>query len=141
MRRPDWDIDKLRGEEAEQWVREMRFRMLSGTVEVKRDDRALETGNIYLEYKAWTVNGWQPSALSTTKANDYAIYCWPFLIVAPPWMLKQVSKRAAALPRPAGKAECVVGSNPTKGVLVPLSQILVLLRDVAREAADERKAA
>lgn len=137
-RQPDWDLDRLRGEEAEAFVREVRERMLTGTVEVKRDDRATQTGNFYIEYEASTANGWQPSGIAATKANDWAFVCWPFIVTAPTWMVKLVARRAA---REGFKRECGSGSHPTKGVVVPLDSFLVWLAEAANDPLDERAAA
>lgn len=115
--RPEWDVDKARGEEAEALFRKMRTGLVAGTTEVKRDDRARDTGNFYVELECRRIDGWHPSGLATTKATAWAFVSWPIVVAVPVWVLKL----AVAGARPA---ECTVGSHPTRGVVVPMGELL-----------------
>lgn len=134
-REPKWDIDKLRGDEGEQLVRQMRSAVLAGTCEVKTDTRALDTGNVYIEYQCKTAIGWQPSGIATTKASSWAFVLGRTVVWMPTWALKNVARAHGR------KQECAHGSHPTKGVLIPVADLLPLsiaqyvTQDPEREAA------
>jgi len=49
----DWDIDLRYGQDGEEYVRRL---LTMETVEVKRDRRWKETGNIYIETSCYYVN-------------------------------------------------------------------------------------
>lgn len=123
-RRPDWDIDKARGEEAEQLIRRYRTAMATGTAEVKRDDRAAETGRVYVEYECQTANGWMPSGIQTTKAAQWfwLLYDMRVIVGMPVWLLRNIAQKSG---RPA---ECKVGSHPTRGLTVPVDKLLTEAR-------------
>lgn len=118
-RRPEWDIDRARGEEAEQLVRQMRSALAVGSCEVKRDDQAAKTGNVYVEYACLTSQGWQPSGLSVTKAANFVFVLFDMRVIVwlPVWLLKNIA-------RDCKKAEQPHGSHPTRGVLVPVDSLL-----------------
>lgn len=137
MRHPDWDVDKARGEEAEELWRKTRTMLASGTAEVKRDDRALQTGNFFIEHACKTSRGWMDSGLKTTKAHTWVFVCWPITVALPVWILRQLHADAI---KKGDLAECSVGSHPTKGVLIPVSSLLprafwVAQRPLTKEAA------
>ncbi len=67
-----FDLDFRYGYAGEQLVEEL---LTSGkTVEVKRDRRWHETGNLYIEFDCWynSTQSWQPSGISVTKADYWA---------------------------------------------------------------------
>jgi hypothetical protein len=122
-REPDWDVDRLRGEEAEAIWRKTRTWMANGTAEVKRDDKAHETGCIYVEYEClWADGKWHPSGIKTTKAHLWVFFVQPVIIALPVSVLKNVSREAWRKPR--GKVELSRGSHPTRGVRVPLNMLV-----------------
>jgi hypothetical protein len=134
MRKPDWDIDRARGEEAEQLVRRMRTALAVGSCEVKRDDRAAQTGRVYIEQECFTANGWKPSGLAETKAVNwvFVLYDMRVIVWMPVWLLRNIAK--------VGKvAECRVGSHPTRGVVIPVDRLLTEARLAV--PFDERQAA
>jgi hypothetical protein len=67
----DWDIDLRYGQDGEDSVRRL---LTIETVEVKRDRRWKETGNIYIETSCYYVNerGFKPSGLSVSQATHWA---------------------------------------------------------------------
>jgi hypothetical protein len=131
---PDWDVDKARGEEAEALFRKLRTGIIAGTTEVKRDDRARETGNFYIELECQRFDGWHDSGLRTTKATAWAIVCWPVVLAVPVSILRIAVEGAKA-------AECRVGSHPTRGVVVPMGELVARAVAAANAPLTERKAA
>jgi len=132
---PDFDVDRARGEEAERLFRKLRSGILVGTTEVKRDDRAANTGNFYVELECQRADGWHDSGLRTTKANGWCIVAWPIVVAMPVWILRQVIEGCQP-------AACRRGSHPTRGVLVPLNSILIRALEVANAPdKDDCKAA
>jgi hypothetical protein len=119
---PDFDLDIARGWEAESELRAVLGELLSGgdTIEVKRDDRAMETGNLYLEYahKPRGSEVYVKSGLKTTKADYVCFKVGLSLILAPTYAWHWVGNEYGT------HKECVIGDNPTKGVVVPLDNIV-----------------
>lgn len=118
---PRWDIDKARGDAAEKWVSDIRAGLEGdASIEVKRD-KALSTGNLYVEYEC---RG-KPSGIATTKAD-----LWVFVLDLDHFAIVISTERLKALARSFYRAgrigECVVGSHPTKGVLIPLDRVMRL---------------
>ena len=67
----DWDLDLRYGQDGEESVRRL---LTIDTVEVKRDRRWKETGNLYIETSCYYVNdgAFKPSGVSVSKATHYA---------------------------------------------------------------------
>jgi len=67
----DWDLDLRYGQDGEESVRRL---LTIDTVEVKRDRRWKETGNLYIETSCYYVNEgeFKPSGLSVSKAIHFA---------------------------------------------------------------------
>src|SRR5690348_4007883 len=105
MRQPDWDIDRERGEKAEALVRALRTTLLTAECEVKCDDKAAQTGNVFVEYACKTANGWQPSGISVTKAHTWVWVLLDMRVVVwmPVWLLKNIARAHGV------KRECVIG--------------------------------
>lgn len=118
---PDWDVDRARGEEAEHLYRQLRSDLASSTAEVKRDDRARQTGNVYVEYECQRRDGWHPSGIATTKAETWVIFVNPVMLAVPVPTLRELSRAAW---RKGNRAGCVVGSHPTRGVLIPMRELM-----------------
>lgn len=130
-REPDWDINRLRGKEAEIAVRRMRSALLIGEVEVKCDDAAFEYRNAYIEYACNTAAGWKPSGIAETKAQNYAIVIGRTITWMPTWMLKIIAREYGT------KRECRQGSHPTKGVVIPVGELLPRAMEVLTRPAVE----
>jgi len=68
----DWDLDLTHGQVGEALVNDL----LTGgfTVEVKRDRRWAETGNLYIETYCWynLEQAWKESGILVTKADYWA---------------------------------------------------------------------
>ena len=67
----DWDLDLKYGQDGEESVRRL---LTIDTVEVKRDRRWKETGNLYIETSCYYVNdgAFKPSGVSVSKATHFA---------------------------------------------------------------------
>jgi hypothetical protein len=136
--RPEWDVDKARGEEAEALVRKVRLDVLAGAIEVKRDDQALKTGNLYIEHKCRRADGWQPSGIAITKSDTWAIAVGPILLILPTAIVRALHERALD---EGHRSECIVGSHPTQGALVPLWLVLPWAAQYVGQPIAERRAA
>jgi hypothetical protein len=147
-RQPDWDIDRVTGENAEALVRTLRTTLLTPECEVKCDDQAAKTGNVYVEYECLGPNGWYPSGIADTKATTWAWVLFEMRVVfwMPVWLLKNIARPALdpktlfPLPNGVRKGECKNGSHPTRGVLIPLDCLLSESR-AAVNAYDQGRAA
>lgn len=119
---PDWDIDRLYGENAEQMVEALRTSILEGTVEVKHDGKANETGNFYVEFECRRLDGaWQPSGISVTQAEAWAVVSGQCVLVVPTFALKEVARRFHRAGRTVYMHR---GTHPTRGVLIPAGELL-----------------
>lgn len=129
---PDFDIDLRLGQQAELFVKDITDSFANGQVEVKRDAKAATTGNIYIETQCRGRDGvWRPSGLSTTKAGMLAYVLEnEVMVVAPTANFREVVEWAQAHKL---AAECTRGSNPTKGVRIPL---VVLLRELTTKRGE-----
>ena len=76
MSRSDWDLDLRFGQQGEVMVNSLLTAPIE-TVEVKRDRRWKETGNLYVETECWSdvLDCWYASGFSTTKASH-----WSFIL-------------------------------------------------------------
>lgn len=70
----NWDIDFSNGKQGEDLVEGLLKDILTGTIEVKRDMRWIQTGNIYIETECFynTSGEWEASGLSVTQATHWA---------------------------------------------------------------------
>lgn len=122
---PRFDIDYERGSQGEMFTRSIIDAMARDRVEVKQDGRIRETGNVYLEYECLRRGKYVPSGLATSEAE-----CWVFVIEGGDVLIAIPTEKLKELGRAAFKAgnvrECVVGSHPTKGVVVTVADLLGL---------------
>jgi len=118
----DFDLDFAYGHEGEQLVREL----LTGglTVEVKRDRRWVETGNIYIEtafYSRSTYN-WIESGVMKTKADRWAFILENLVIIA---TIDDVKKAIDKYGRPISNER---EPNPSKGFLIKVEDLMAVQR-------------
>lgn len=113
----DWDIDLAEGQYSEELVR----RLFNGKnkIEVKRDLRWRETGNLYIETEQWSVynNAWTPSGLTITKADFWAFQLDTLILFVATAKLK-----AAVLEE--NRPIKMNRQPPTKGYLVKVTTII-----------------
>lgn len=119
---PDWDIDSEVGRQGELFVADLIDTLRAGSLEVKSDAKAQQTGNVYLELECWRRGEWTPSSLTTSTADLWAQYLpgCEVLIVAPTHRVRQAAEKG----KPAG---CERGSHPTKGVVLPVQNFVYWL--------------
>ena len=118
----DFDLDFAYGREGEVLVREI----LTGgvTVEVKRDRRLVETGNIYIEtafYSRSTYN-WIESGLMKTKADRWAFVLEGLVIIVSTDDLKKAIDKYG---RPISNK---IEPNPSKGFLITINDLIEIQR-------------
>ena len=113
----DFDIDLRFGKEGENTVANL---LSIETVEVKRDKRWKETGNLYIETDCWynASQSWKPSGLSVSKATHYAFVLEGMVVIIPTEDLETITYEKG---RPI---ECKIEPNPSKGYLIKLSHII-----------------
>jgi len=113
----DFDIDLKFGKHGKETVANV---LSIETVEVKRDAKWKETGNLYIETECWynASQSWQPSGLSVSKATHYAFVLEGMVVIIPTEDLKTITYGKG---RPI---ECKIEPNPSKGFLIKLSHIV-----------------
>jgi len=141
---PDFDIDAEFGRQGELFVLELVDSIKAGRAEVKRDDRAFQTGKVFIEtacMRAVAGGGrdYVPSGIRTSQSDVWAIVLGnppSVAIVAPTLAVRELSDYAErqGWTREAGQR----GSHPTRGVVV--SQVILLslidrMSRLPREAA------
>lgn len=132
---PRFDIDAEYGRQAELFVDDIRAGLRDGSVEVKRDGRWKDTGNLFVEFKCLRRGKWEPSGIATTAAEVWVFVIERLAVVIPTDLLKEESRKWFHRGRVTGGGE--TGSHPTKGVLVPLSGLLEFVRSNKGGTFDE----
>jgi hypothetical protein len=120
VRFSDFDLDFRDGKEGEDYVEDVVKQIISGTIEVKRDIKWLQTGNIYVETECFfqTTQSWELSGLSVTKATHWAFVLGEMVIILPTEDLKTVVEVD-------GHAiQTDIEPNPTKGYLIKIEHII-----------------
>lgn len=118
----DWDKDFAFGLEGEGLVEELLTR--GKTVEVKRDAKWKETGNLYIEYACYYqgFKAWKPSGISVSKADYWAFVIEGSVLFVPIELLKKACMTKGR------KIDCIIPPNPSKGFLVTVQDILDVVR-------------
>lgn len=118
----DFDLDFAYGHEGEQLVREL----LTGglTVEVKRDRRWVETGNIYIDtaFYSRSTHNWVESGIMKTKADRWAFVLEKLVIIA---TIEDVKKAIDTYGRPISNER---EPNPSKGFLITVDDLMAVQR-------------
>lgn len=133
-RQPDFDLDMAIGRVGELWVRNIREVLECGRLEVKTDLKALQTGNLYVEYECRRKAGQAPSGLAETKAEAWVflLHPEPLAIVVGVDVLRAVCRELYRVTNGNGthpyRREETDGSHPTKGVIVPIRRLFKLDR-------------
>lgn len=120
---PDFDIDLAHGLAGERQVGDV----LLSTLEVKSDRQAARTGNVWLEYECRGRDGvWRDSGIRTSRAKHFAYVIGDVLIlVVPMELMRRIVDRGIAERRLSEETD---GSNPTKGVKLPIGLFLEWIR-------------
>jgi hypothetical protein len=134
---PDWDIDYAVGRQGELWAARVAEAIRTGAnVEIKTDEAAAKWGRIYLEYECLYADGYRRSGLATSPSELWAtVLAGDVIVIAPTWRYKHAARKAwrRGLRRVLDR-----GSHPTRGVVVPLSNLLDWLME-APPIADPAK--
>ena len=80
----NWDLDLRFGQEGEVLVNSLLTAPIE-TVEVKRDRRWKETGNIYIETECWSdaLGSWYDSGITATKASHWSFILESLIVTIP----------------------------------------------------------
>jgi hypothetical protein len=94
------------------------------TVEVKRDKRWKNTGNLFIEVWCWSVNKseWYPSGLQTSKATHWAFVLEEMTVIVPTDQLKKTVEKYGH------PIECSIPPNYSKGYLIKVTDLLQVAR-------------
>ena len=116
---PKFDIDFAIGREGEENVLNLLEGIRLGTVEVKTDVRAADTGNLYLEYECLG----KPSGIQTSKADAWAFVLGNggFVNIVPTDVLRYLYTQLVGHKKYC--REMARGARPTRGVLIPLKHM------------------
>jgi hypothetical protein len=119
----DFDMDLAFGQEGESLVKEL----LTGgqTIEVKRDKRWKETGNVYVETECYfnRTQSWGPSGINVTKAAYWAFVLEEMVLLIPIEALRY------AVDEFGSSIACNIPPNPSKGVLLTVPQLLKSIKE------------
>ena len=130
---PHFDLDLSIGKRGEKHALAIIDGIQNGTVEVKTDERAADTGNLFVEFKQKARNGkWIDSGINKTTATFwcYVIYGDDLALFVPTDVLRHYAEKHRWVEMPRG-------SNPTRGYLVPVADLVSYLgyRERERRAA------
>ena len=127
INKSSFDLDFAYGKEGENLVEQL---MTNGrTVEVKRDRKWHQTGNVYIEVECWYLKSesWEPSGLSVTQADYWAFVLEDMVIMLPTDSLRFAVKNFGH------EITCDIPPNKSKGYLITVENLLAttkLLRKV-----------
>ena len=117
-----FDLDFRYGYAGEQLVEEL---LTNGkTVEVKRDRRWHETGNLYIEVECYykSTESWQASGIAVTEA-DY----WAFVLEESVLMIPTINV-IQAINQYGRQITCEIPPNKSRGFLITVNDLLVVMR-------------
>ena len=116
-----FDLDFRYGYAGEQLVEEL---LTNGkTVEVKRDRRWHETGNLYIEVECWynSTQSWQASGIAITEA-DY----WAFVLEESVLMIPTINV-IQAINQYGREINCEIPPNKSRGFLITVNDLLAVM--------------
>jgi hypothetical protein len=123
MNLSDFDLDYRYGLVGESLVNDL----LTGgkTIEVKRDRRWYQTGNLYLEMQCWYkgTESWKDSGILVTKA-DY----WAFVLKSSVLMV-EFNVLVKAIAKHGKRVECNIEPNKSRGYLVSVENLLQVIKE------------
>lgn len=129
---PRFDLDMKVGQRGESHALAIIDGIQNGTVEVKTDERAADTGNLYVEFAHKSRGKWVPSGIAKTQALYwcYVLYGDELALFVPTDVLKEYAEKHRWVEMPRG-------SHPTRGYLVPFAALMshLALRERGRRTA------
>jgi hypothetical protein len=118
MKNSDFDLDLKSGQVGETSVASL---LSIDTVEVKRDFKWFDTGNLYIEFSCYNITQgkYVPSGIEITKASHWAFVLGDTVVLTLTDHIKNIIKnnnpRQVSNPMPP---------NPSKGYLIRITDIL-----------------
>jgi len=84
MRQPNYDMDLRYGKEGEVYVNHLLTSPIED-VEVKRDRKWIETGNVFIEQECWSdiVGSWYRSGINATTATHWSFVLEDMVLTVP----------------------------------------------------------
>lgn len=119
----DFDLDLSFGLEGESLVKQL---LTAGqTIEVKRDRRWVQTGNLYIETSCFfnRSNSWEQSGVNVTKADYWAFVLEGIVLLIPTSALRYAVKTYGKPIR------CFIPPNPSQGVLLTVPHLLQAIKE------------
>ncbi len=123
---PDFDIDYSVGHQGELYVMSIIDALKDGRAEVKTDEMALVTNNVYFERECLYRSGWRPTGIDNPDLQPDTI--WVHVVGSAVLGLPiDLLRRICDSPR-AKSRECKRGDHPTRGVVFKIPEFAALLR-------------
>jgi hypothetical protein len=121
VKRSDFDLDLRYGQAGESYIKSL---LNIETIEVKRDKRWKNTGNLYIETWCWSDNNseWYPSGLQATKATHWAFVLESMALIVTTEQLKHTVEKYGH------PIECSIPPNYSKGYLIKVTDLLQVAR-------------
>ena len=120
----DFDLDYSFGLEGENLVNEL----LTGgkTVEVKRDRKWWDIGNIFIEVQCWynASKSWEDSGLTVSKADYWAFVLESGVIIVPINHVKYAVKVFGK------RIECTIEPNNSRGYLITAKDLIKAMKEL-----------
>ena len=115
----DWDLDLRFGQEGEVAANALLTAPIE-TVEVKRDRRWKDTGNLYIETECWSdvPAGWYPSGITVSKATHWSFVLEDMLLTMPTKKIK-LAVKTYGMPKEMNRPE-----YSTRGYLITVDNLL-----------------
>lgn len=122
---PRFDIDKAMGDQGELFISEIVDGWNNKSVEVKTDERASQTGNLYFEYECCYSGAWRKTGIAASEAMYWAqvIGHRSCAIVVPTERLRDLV-RVKWRDDPRSRREMMKGSHPTHGVVISIGDFI-----------------
>jgi hypothetical protein len=114
----DWDLDLRFGQEGEVAANALLTAPIE-TVEVKRDRRWKDTGNLYIETECWSdvPACWYPSGITVSKATHWSFVLEDMLLTMPTTKIK-LAMTIYGLPKEMNRPE-----YSTRGYLITVDNL------------------
>jgi hypothetical protein len=121
---PRFDIDLEVGKQGELFIARIVDSIAAGSHEVKTDEKALVTGNVYLECQCLYRGRWERSGIAKTEAEMWCHVIGEAVVIAPVYRVRDIARHYWPT---KWRREMLRGSHPTKGIVLPIP---MFLRDI-----------
>jgi len=122
---PDFDIDFAIGRQGELWVARIADAISEGKgrAEVKTDEKARDTGRVYLEYQCRYRGEWKNTGILATPSEIWCHVIGEVMIAAPTVAVKATAKHYYHKSE-WYRRDLMRGSHPTRGIVIPLAEFV-----------------